>query len=91
MGTHIGGCLLRRYNGDNVASQNIYILKGVPNVTLISRLERDFPRHQVKSSLQARFLLFLTLTDLVRGEGAGMTWPLAHGDQLQGLGSFSLL
>lgn len=63
----------------------------VPNLTLISRLEVDFPRNQVKSALRAGFPPFLTLKDLVNGEGAGTTWPLTHRDQLWDLESFSLL
>lgn len=61
---------------DNLASQNVYILKVIPSLTLISRLEVDFPGNKVKAVLGAGFLPFLSLMDLVRGEGARMTWPV---------------
>lgn len=43
------GCLQRKYSErkmqhDNLASQNTYILKMMPSLTLISWLEVDFPR-----------------------------------------------
>lgn len=65
-----------RDSGDNLASQNIYVLKVIPSLTLTSRLEVDFPGNKVKSVWGAGFLPFLSSMDLVRGEGAGMARPV---------------
>lgn len=73
-----GQAATQKYMQWQVSSQNICILKLIPSLTLISRLEVDFPRNKAKSVLGAGSPSFLSLMDLVRGEGAGMMWPVTE-------------
>lgn len=73
---------------DNLASQNVYILKVIPSLTLISKLEVDFPGN--KSRLGGWVSSIFVLDGL--GEGRGSWNDVAyHRHQLQDLVSLSLL